>query len=240
MLKSSGKGFLHEPSSTGATGRTSRLWLDRLCQCQATTGRSTDKPRHGRIEPGVSGVTASARTARSPSLTGCACSRSQRHPREPSHRGREVHGRVQTPCFPGLGPVQSPRSHRLGTRPRRRPRSGAVLRSSVELIEAAQEPDGYINSYVQVVEKGRRFGDPAMGHELYCAGHLFQAAVADARTAAGPAASARWQTGSPRCSWMFSGRAGRLGRGPPRGRDGAGRAVPDQTGPSAPGPSAET
>jgi uncharacterized protein len=59
--------------------------------------------------------------------------------------------------------------------------------SSVDLISAAQEPDGYINSYVQVVEKGRRFADPAMGHELYCAGHLFQAAVADARTASGPA-----------------------------------------------------
>jgi uncharacterized protein len=58
--------------------------------------------------------------------------------------------------------------------------------SSVELLEAAQEPDGYINSYVQVVDKGHRFGDPAMGHELYCAGHLFQAAVADARTAKGP------------------------------------------------------
>ena len=60
--------------------------------------------------------------------------------------------------------------------------------SSVELLEAAQAPDGYINSYVQVVERGHRFGDPAMGHELYCAGHLFQAAVADARTAPGPAA----------------------------------------------------
>ena len=63
----------------------------------------------------------------------------------------------------------------------------AFFNSSVELLEAAQEPDGYINSYVQVVEKGRRFGDPEMGHELYCAGHLFQAGVADARTANGPA-----------------------------------------------------
>ena len=60
--------------------------------------------------------------------------------------------------------------------------------SSVELLRAAQAPDGYINSYVQVVEKGHRFGDPAMGHELYCAGHLFQAAVADARTDPGRAA----------------------------------------------------
>jgi len=63
----------------------------------------------------------------------------------------------------------------------------AFFNSSVELLEAAQDPDGYINSYVQVVEKGRRFGDPEMGHELYCAGHLFQAAVADARTAPGQA-----------------------------------------------------
>jgi uncharacterized protein len=54
--------------------------------------------------------------------------------------------------------------------------------SSVELIAAAQERDGYVNSYIQVVEQGRRFGDPAMGHELYCAGHLIQASVADTRT----------------------------------------------------------
>ncbi len=67
------------------------------------------------------------------------------------------------------------------------PEQERFFRSSVELLEAAQEPDGYINSYVQVVERGRRWGDPAMGHELYCAGHLFQAAVADARTAGQPA-----------------------------------------------------
>jgi uncharacterized protein len=65
----------------------------------------------------------------------------------------------------------------------------AFFSSSAGLLEAAQDPDGYVNSYVQVVEKGHRFGDPAMGHELYCAGHLFQAAVADARTASGPPSS---------------------------------------------------
>ena len=64
------------------------------------------------------------------------------------------------------------------------PDQEAFFKSSVELLEAAQDPDGYINSYVQVVEKGRRFGYLAMGHELYCAGHLFQAAVADKRTGA--------------------------------------------------------
>ena len=58
--------------------------------------------------------------------------------------------------------------------------------SSVEVIEAAQERDGYVNSYVQVVENGHRFADPAMGHELYCAGHLIQASVADTRTGSVP------------------------------------------------------
>jgi hypothetical protein len=53
---------------------------------------------------------------------------------------------------------------------------------AVALIGAAQRPDGYVNSYVEVVEGGRRFTNPDMGHELYCAGHMMQAAVADLRT----------------------------------------------------------
>jgi hypothetical protein len=54
------------------------------------------------------------------------------------------------------------------------------------LLRAAQGPDGYLNSYVQVAEGGKRFANPAMGHELYCAGHLMQAAVADLRTGGDP------------------------------------------------------
>jgi DUF1680 family protein len=53
---------------------------------------------------------------------------------------------------------------------------------TVGLLKAAQQPDGYLNSYVQVVEGGKRFTNPAMGHELYCLGHMMQAAVADLRT----------------------------------------------------------
>lgn len=58
--------------------------------------------------------------------------------------------------------------------------------SSAHLIAAAQEPDGYLNSHVQVCEPARRFENPAMNHELYCAGHLFQATVAEARSGDGP------------------------------------------------------
>jgi DUF1680 family protein len=47
------------------------------------------------------------------------------------------------------------------------------------LIAAAQQPDGYLNSFVQVVTgDAARFTDLSSGHELYCAGHLMQAAVA--------------------------------------------------------------
>src|SRR5262249_46471030 len=41
--------------------------------------------------------------------------------------------------------------------------------------------DGYLNSYYTVAEPGRRWIDFGHGHELYCAGHLFQAAVAHHR-----------------------------------------------------------
>ena len=41
-----------------------------------------------------------------------------------------------------------------------------------------QRADGYLNTYVQVVAPGREYQDLAWGHELYCFGHLIQAAVA--------------------------------------------------------------
>jgi len=58
------------------------------------------------------------------------------------------------------------------------PALGAMATEAIELIGAAQRPDGYINSFVQVLGGGRAFADLAWGHELYCIGHLTQAAVA--------------------------------------------------------------
>ena len=49
---------------------------------------------------------------------------------------------------------------------------------AIEAIRAAQRPDGYLNSFVQVIAPGRQYQDLAWGHELYCVGHLIQAAVA--------------------------------------------------------------
>jgi DUF1680 family protein len=49
---------------------------------------------------------------------------------------------------------------------------------AIGLIEAAQRSDGYLNSYVQVTKLKEPWADLDHGHELYCAGHLFQAALA--------------------------------------------------------------
>ncbi len=48
----------------------------------------------------------------------------------------------------------------------------------VRLIVAAQQPDGYLNSYFTVVEPEKRWTNLRDWHELYCAGHLIEAAVA--------------------------------------------------------------
>jgi DUF1680 family protein len=59
---------------------------------------------------------------------------------------------------------------------------------ATELLEAAQLPDGYLNSYVQVTGRPR-YANLAYSHELYCAGHLIQAGVA-AQRSQGPGGSA--------------------------------------------------
>ena len=61
----------------------------------------------------------------------------------------------------------------------------ARVRETIDLVAAAQEPDGYLNSWCQVVDPDWRWTDLEMGHELYCAGHLIQAGVAHARATGG-------------------------------------------------------
>ena len=52
------------------------------------------------------------------------------------------------------------------------------LAESTDLLAAMQQEDGYLNSHFQVRFPGERFVQLPWGHELYCAGHLIQAAVA--------------------------------------------------------------
>ncbi|NUN97728.1 MAG: glycoside hydrolase family 127 protein, partial [Candidatus Omnitrophica bacterium] len=48
----------------------------------------------------------------------------------------------------------------------------------IDLIAAAQQSDGYLNTYYTLVEPDKRWTDLPVKHELYCAGHLIEAAVA--------------------------------------------------------------
>jgi uncharacterized protein len=45
-------------------------------------------------------------------------------------------------------------------------------------IASAQQPDGYLNTFFTLAEPGRRWTNLRDKHELYCAGHLIEAAVA--------------------------------------------------------------
>jgi len=47
----------------------------------------------------------------------------------------------------------------------------------IDTIVAAQQPDGYLNTYFTLVEPGNRWNDDTK-HETYCAGHLIEAAIA--------------------------------------------------------------
>ena len=47
-----------------------------------------------------------------------------------------------------------------------------------DLIAKAQCADGYLNTYYTLREPAHRFTNLQQGHELYCAGHFFEAAVA--------------------------------------------------------------
>jgi DUF1680 family protein len=57
---------------------------------------------------------------------------------------------------------------------------GTTLRDLATLIGEAQEPSGYLNSWYQCTGTPH-FSDLQLGHELYCAGHLIQAAIASVR-----------------------------------------------------------
>ncbi|MEV7232045.1 beta-L-arabinofuranosidase domain-containing protein [Polymorphospora sp. NPDC051019] len=59
------------------------------------------------------------------------------------------------------------------------------FRAVVRRVAAAQEPDGYLNTKFGRRGQEPRWSDLEWGHELYCVGHLLQAAVARARTRPG-------------------------------------------------------
>ncbi len=67
-------------------------------------------------------------------------------------------------------------AYRLETHPDEELESLADM--TIELIEKAQQPDGYLNTYFTIKEPGKRWTNLCECHELYTAGHMMEAAVA--------------------------------------------------------------
>jgi hypothetical protein len=66
------------------------------------------------------------------------------------------------------------------------PERNAAVDRAIDLIGAAQQADGYINSYFTGVEPEKRWTNLRDWHELYCAGHLMEAAVAHFQATGNP------------------------------------------------------
>jgi len=56
-----------------------------------------------------------------------------------------------------------------------------LVGEGIALVEAAQQADGYVSTLYAVERAAERWTDLRDNHELYCAGHLIQAAVAHRR-----------------------------------------------------------
>jgi len=67
-------------------------------------------------------------------------------------------------------------AYSLATHPDRR--LATLLDGVADLIASAQQADGYLNVHFTIVEPQDRWRNLRDGHELYCAGHLIEAAVA--------------------------------------------------------------
>lgn len=48
----------------------------------------------------------------------------------------------------------------------------------IDLIEAAQDENGYLNTYFTIKDREKRWTNLQEGHELYCSGHMMEAACA--------------------------------------------------------------
>jgi DUF1680 family protein len=60
-----------------------------------------------------------------------------------------------------------------------------MIDAAIDAVAGAQQADGYLNSFFSLERAGDRWTDFDQ-HEMYCAGHLFQAAVAHYRATGSP------------------------------------------------------
>ena len=104
--------------------------------------------------------------------------------------------------------------------------AAATLDRLTGLVAGAQHPDGYLSTAFGNPGQPGRYTDLEWGHELYCYGHLIQAAVARARAEGDNELTRVGRAGRrPRLHDVRNRRPARDLR-PSRDRDGAGRAGP--------------
>jgi uncharacterized protein len=61
---------------------------------------------------------------------------------------------------------------------RKNPELERKIDAVIDMYEKLQQPDGYLSSWYQRIEPGKRWTNLRDCHELYCAGHLIEGAVA--------------------------------------------------------------
>jgi len=61
------------------------------------------------------------------------------------------------------------------------PKQIEFLKTATAAIEHAQEADGYVYTWYQGVHPDKKWQEFTMGHEMYVAGHMIQAAIAESR-----------------------------------------------------------
>lgn len=53
-----------------------------------------------------------------------------------------------------------------------------IVDEVIDIVAAAQDDDGYLNTYFTIKDRDKRWTNLLEGHELYCSGHMMEAAVA--------------------------------------------------------------
>ena len=61
---------------------------------------------------------------------------------------------------------------------RKNPKLEAKIDAVIDMYGKLQQPDGYLSSWYQRIQPGKRWTNLRDCHELYCAGHLIEGAVA--------------------------------------------------------------
>ena len=126
-------------------------------------------------------------------------------------------------------------SYSLATNPD--PELEAIVDQVADKIIRAQQPDGYLNTHFTHIQPDMRWKNLRDWHEMYCAGHLMEGAVAHFEATGQRKlldALCRYADHHRRELWPRAGQEARIRRAP-RNRAGPGAVVPRDRQPALPG-----